>query len=138
VTAQPENRRGDQRGEEISAGEWVVAALGLLLLLGSLGFALSQAVRDQTAPPSVAIRVDSVAAVAGGYLVRFRATNRGDETAADLTVEGELTRGPGAVERSSATVDYLPGHSERTGGLFFRADPRRHRLELRATGYQRP
>ena len=42
------------------------------------------------------------------------------------------------IETSDITFDYVPGHAERKGGLFFRQDPRMHKLELRALGYQTP
>jgi uncharacterized protein (TIGR02588 family) len=36
------------------------------------------------------------------------------------------------------TLDYLPGRSERSGGLFFSRDPRVLRLVLEVHGYQAP
>ena len=128
----------EQPAEEISVWEWLVAAVGLVLVLGSVGFMLYQAFDREQAPPNVTVHVDSVLALDSAYLLQFRAINRGEEAAAGVTIEGELKSDTGAVETGQVTVDYIPSQSERRGGLFFREDPRRFRVEVRATGYQRP
>ena len=42
------------------------------------------------------------------------------------------------VERSEATIGFVPAQSWRTGGLVFRGDPAGHRLEVRVVGFDRP
>lgn len=133
-----DDREPARSGGDIPFWEWVVAGLGAVLVIGSIGFMLYEAVAGDDSPPDVVIRVDSVLPVQGGYLVRIRARNQGGTTAAGLTVEGELKGDTGAIETSETTVDFLPPNSERFGGLFFTRDPRRHTLELRAKGYQDP
>ena len=44
----------------------------------------------------------------------------------------------GTIETSDTTLDYLPGRSEREGGLFFSRDPRGFDLRLRPKGYMKP
>ena len=73
-----------------------------------------------------------------GYLVKFRVKNTGDQTAASLTVEGELKNGAEIVETSAATLTYAPSHSEREGGLFFSKNPNQYQLEIRSKGYEKP
>ena len=131
-------RGGNGGAERISALEWVVAALGLLLVVGAVAFLAVDAVRGGDRPPDVVVRADTVVALeGGGWLVRFSARNRGRETAASVGIAGEL-RDAAGTETSRVTLDYLPGRSARTGGLFFRRDPRRAELRLRAEGYQAP
>jgi uncharacterized protein (TIGR02588 family) len=115
----------------------VVAAIGMLLLLGTVAFLLREAGRGPARPPDVALAVDTVAAVRGGWLVRVRATNVGDETAADVAVRGTLPGPDGALVRE-ARLDYLPGRSERTLGLVFPADPRGGALRLEVLGHRPP
>ena len=123
--------------QPIPALEWAVAALGLLLVLGTVAFLAMDAARGHDQPPDLVVRADTVMALGGGWLVRFTAENRGRETAAAVGVVGELRDGAG-VESSRATLDYVPGRSTREGGLVFRRDPRRGGLELRVEGWRAP
>jgi uncharacterized protein (TIGR02588 family) len=134
----PETGQRQAGAPPITGWEWLVAALGLLLVLTTVTYLLVQAVRGPPVPPDVVVRVDSIVPTSSaGFLVQFRAANTGDETAAGLTVVGEL-RDASGVETSRTPLDYLPGHSERGGGLFFRRDPRRATVRLWAEGYQEP
>jgi uncharacterized protein (TIGR02588 family) len=117
---------------------WAIGLLGLLLVAGSIGFALYEAVAGDASPPDVTVKLEGILPVQDGYLVEFRAVNEGGTTAAGLTVEGELRDGAEVVEVSDATIDYVPSHSEREGGLFFTQDPRQYDLQLRAKGFESP
>lgn len=123
---------------DIPALEWIFAAIGFALVAATIAFVAWKGYSGNDLPPQIAFEVTSIAAVGDAYLVKVRAVNRGDETAADVQVEGEL-RGPaGPVETSAATFKYLPPRSARTGGLYFTRDPRTLELVLRATGYETP
>lgn len=76
--------------------------------------------------------------MSSGYRVEFVARNVGSATTAQLRIEGELRIDGTLEERSVAIMDYLPGHSERKGGLFFRRDPRTGQLRIYTTGYEKP
>lgn len=127
----------------ISKAEWATAALGVLLVLAAVGVLLYEGLARPTTPPDVAVRVERVTPVRAGFLLEFVAENMGSKTAAGLTVRGEL-RAPGdsagapPLEEREAGLDYLPGRSERKGGLFFTLDPRTHAVALQALGYQEP
>ena len=62
----------------------------------------------------------------------------GDEIAADVTVEGELMRAKESLEKSDVTIDYVPSHSEKKGGMFFKNNPRDFDFEIHAKGYNEP
>jgi uncharacterized protein (TIGR02588 family) len=118
--------------------EWVIAAMGALLVAAAIAYLVHQALwRDET-PPEVRLAVERVLPLQGGYVVEFRATNRGAQAAQELVVEGKLAGPGGVAETAEATFDYLPPNSYREGGLFFTGDPRRGELHLRAKGYARP
>lgn len=130
--------REDRGGRPIASPlEWAVAALSVLLVLGAAGFLIRNAVRAPT-PPRITLQVDSVVRAGEHYLVAFRAHNAGQTTAAGLTVEGEVQGDSGTVEKSQATIDYVPARGSRPGGLFFTGDPGRGSLRLRPMGYERP
>jgi uncharacterized protein (TIGR02588 family) len=126
------------RVHSISRWEWITAAAGLLIVLAVVVFMTFEAVAGERTQPAITVRVDSVVAVPGGHAVRFVARNTGDQAGAAVVVEGRLARAGAEPEVSRVTLDYVPGRSERRGGLFFVADPRGGRLELRAVGYVSP
>lgn len=133
-----EGREGSRSRDGTSPLEWVVAGLSALLVLGTIAFLLHDALAAPSSPPRVTVEADSIHRAGPGWLVEFRATNDGQTTAGGLTVEGTLEADTGTVERSQATIDYVPAGGTRKGGLYFTKDPARHRLKLRPTGYDRP
>ena len=129
---------GDDRpGGEISKWEWVAGAIGLVLVLAAVGYMVRTASQPVT-PPRVAVAMDSITASGSGYLVHFTARNDGRSTGANVTIEGELSAGAGSTVVSTTTLDFVPGGSSRSGGLYFGSDPRGGALELRAAGYTDP
>lgn len=119
--------------------EWFAAGLGLLLTLGMLGIIGLEALRGDTSQlPAIEVRATRVLPVPSGFVVEIQAINRSGGTAAAVQIEGTLKSGETVIETSSLSLDYVPGHAERKGGLFFASDPRRHRLEIRPLGYQAP
>ena len=117
---------------------WGIGLVGLVLVLGSIGFALYEAAAGDSSPPDVTVHVQEILPAQDGFLVEFRVVNEGGTTAAGLTIEGELRNGTEIVEASDTTVEYVPSHSEREGGVFFTRDPRQYELQLRAKGYETP
>jgi uncharacterized protein (TIGR02588 family) len=134
------HKAGQDKGMLKDAPPWMwgIGLLGLALVLGSIAFVLYEAAAGDSSPPDVTVRVDSILPTRNGYLVEFRAVNEGGSTAEGLTVEGELRNGAESVEASDTTIEYVPSHSERGGGLFFTSDPRQYELRLRAKGYEKP
>jgi uncharacterized protein (TIGR02588 family) len=118
--------------------EWVVGGVGAALVGGAVAFLVYHSLTRDRTPPDVRVVAERVLELQDGYLVQFRATNRGGSTAAELTIEGELTGPDGDTETSEATLDYLPPRSDREGGLMFSGDPRPGQLSLRARGYAKP
>ena len=118
--------------------EWVVAAIGLLLVLGSLGYLLLQAARGEGGPPQPVIEVLATEPQGERFLVRLQVRNAGGNPAAALRIEGTLRRDGQAIESSEVELDYLPGNSTREAGLFFDHDPRSHRLQLAPRSWRAP
>lgn len=129
---------GVGRSGHTSRAEWAVAALGALMLLGVLANILYEALAEPNTPPAVEVTIGSIVRTRDGYLVEFQARNSGQQTAAGLVIEGVLRAEGGEVEVSEITMDYLPAESHRSGGLYFRKDPRGLQLEVRAKGYDLP
>lgn len=130
-------QREDRREPPPPFWEWVVAALGAVLVLASVAYLLLQA-REEASPPLPRVQVVDVVPQGGQFLVRLRIRNAGRQTAAALRLEGELRRGDVVLERSEADLDYLPGESSREAGLFFEHDPRQGQLAIRPRSYRTP
>jgi uncharacterized protein (TIGR02588 family) len=141
IGAVNEPRSGSQNQQEENAipiWEWIVAAIGFVLVASVIGFLLYEAIAGKRLPPDVKLSVDSVVQTRNGYLAKIVAVNEGGMTAAGVVIEGELRRGTESLERSWTTIDYLPPRSEQRGGLFFTRDPREFELQVRPFGYVEP
>jgi uncharacterized protein (TIGR02588 family) len=134
-----EDRGAEGREERTPLLEWFAGGVGAALTLALLGVLGWDAyTQSEGLPPEVKVSLQAVQPSAAGFVAEFAAVNLSPATAASVEVEGVLSRDGEEVERAQATLDYVPGHSEKGGGLFFREDPREGALELRALGYQEP
>lgn len=118
--------------------EWVFAVIGLILVVGVVGFLIYEISTDQEKAANLNVKIEEIISNDKGFLVKFAIENTGDETAADVTVEGEVKKGTESLEKSDVTVDYVPSHSEKKGGMFFTEDPRNKDFIIRAKGYNEP
>ena len=119
--------------------EWVASGIGLVLTLSMLGLLLREALSGEAGQlPAIEVAIRRIAPAGSGFVVEIEAVNGSGGTAAGVEIEGQLKSGGATIETSSAVIDYVPGHSRRSGGLFFREDPRRHQIEVRALGFQTP
>jgi uncharacterized protein (TIGR02588 family) len=129
---------GDKQASNVPGWSWVVAAIGLALVLGAAGFFVYQAFAGDDTPAEIVIETGTVVENAGGYLVPIQVVNHGEEVASGLLVEGALMDGETTIETSSVTFDYVPVGSRRDGGLIFGEDPREYDLKVQARGYALP
>ena len=138
MAEEKEKKENRERHKETPIWEWIIAAVGLILVVGAIGTTLYRAVTEESTPPILEISVKAIVPTSNGYLVEFRVKNTGNQTAAALTIEGELKRGTESVETSTASLAYAPANSQREGGLFFTKNPNEFELNIRATGYEKP
>jgi uncharacterized protein (TIGR02588 family) len=115
----------------ISRWEWVVAALGLAIVVGTLAIMAAE-MRVAATPPDVVVRVEAPRRLTSGWLVPYEAENRGDETAAAVAL-----RATAGEDEATATLDYVPGHSRRRGGFVF-ARPPAGPVTATVTGWAEP
>ena len=118
--------------------EWVIAAIGFVLVVAAIGTAVYRAATEELTPPVLEFAVKSVRQTHHGYLVGFTVRNSGNQTAAGLMVSGELRNGEQIVETSTARFTYAPSNSTREGGLYFSNDPASFVLNIKALGYEKP
>jgi len=118
--------------------EWVASGVGLLLAVCIFSVIGWQVLDDVTSPPVITVETTGVAPITGGFRVMFQARNIGDAAAAQVRIEGMLSRNGQSPESSSVVLDYIPGHSAREGGLFFTQDPQSGNISVRAAGFAKP
>jgi uncharacterized protein (TIGR02588 family) len=140
-TSAPEAGKRRGRDSGTSPWEWAAAAVGAAILLSIVGYLVYAGVsRPERAEPAIAVSGKPPVTLADGtHLVPFTVENRGHTTGAGVTVSGALLDAAGAiVEESAVTFDFIAPRSREHGGLYFTADPRGLRLQLRAEGYTEP
>lgn len=118
--------------------QWMLAVLGLVLVVGATGFMVYRAVGPELGPPALSVRWSTPLRQQDGWLLPFTAINDGGQAAAQVWIEASIIAGDGSREVSRTVLDYVPAHSERRGGLVFRTEPRADRLTIRALGYAEP
>jgi uncharacterized protein (TIGR02588 family) len=118
--------------------EWLVAAVGGMLLAAMIGYMVVAGVSEAEGPPSIKISASLPVQQSGIFLVRFEAQNTGKQTASSLVVRATLIQGGKEIETSEVAIDYLPSGSLRSGGFFFKRDPQAYELELTPVGYLDP
>jgi uncharacterized protein (TIGR02588 family) len=124
--------------ERTSLIEWIVAAVGLILVLFSIGYLTYEAITARDSPPNLLVKVISIKHLSNGYLVEFKVKNEGENPAANVVIEGKLSSGEKDIETKTTTINYVASMSERDGGLFYTEDPEQNKLEIKAIGYENP
>lgn len=112
--------------------EWITASLGLLIVGAAFGLTLIQALNGTNRPPDLSLTAGEARRTPAGWVIEVKASNRGDETAAGVLVEGRL-----GAETATAELDYVPALGEARASLRFDGDPRRE-LELAVLGWSEP
>ena len=118
--------------------EWAVFAIGLLLVLATLGYLVSESIGDVGGPPEVVARLGDPRPSASGHLVPVEVTNVGETTAEDVRVPIFLELADGKREEAELSIAFLPRNSKRDGWVSFRGDPRQGTLSLGAIAFEVP
>ena len=130
---------GNDQQRKVPLLAMISGAVGFVLTAGLIGFiAWEASQRTQPKMPAIEVRAGEVRRADGDFVLEFEARNTTPNTAAAVQIEGSLTVAGAEPIVSHVTLDYVPGHSMRKGGMFFIADPREGQLELRALGYVEP
>jgi uncharacterized protein (TIGR02588 family) len=134
-----DGKDGGRVRDGATPAEWAIGLLSTALVLLLLGYLTWNALSQPSRPPMIEMRARELHPMpSGGWLAVVEARNSGTATATSVSIRGELKRGASTVEESHVTLDFVPGGSTIEAGLYFRNDPRRYRLELRALGFERP
>jgi uncharacterized protein (TIGR02588 family) len=123
---------------EKNALEWAVFAVGLLVVLGTVGLLVHDMVRGEDSPPDLSVELGQPRRRAGGWAVPVTIHNEGGETAEGARVEVLLELPGGRSERAEFDAAFVPSRSQREGWVVFRHPPASGRLTARVAGYEKP
>lgn len=118
--------------------EWAVFGLGLVLVLGTVGFLVWDAAAGGDAPPDLSVTLGAPEPRGQGWAVPVVVRNRGEETAEGAHVEVVLELPDGTREEAELALAFVPRGSERQGWVQFLHPPASGRLTGRVTGYETP
>lgn len=120
--------------------EWIVFAVSLAIVTGTLGFLAWDAVQDggSDSPAVLSIELGRPEPRDGAWAVPVTVRNQGDQTAEGVKVEVILETPGAEPEKADFEADFVPRRSKREGWVTFRGDPGRGRLSGRAVGYETP
>ena len=118
--------------------EWIVFAVSLVVVLGTLGLLVRDAVSGEDAPAALSVELGRPEPRGGTWAVPVTVRNQGDETAEGVHVEVTLETPGKPIETADFEAAFVPRRSQREGWVTFRSDPARGRLSGRAVGYESP
>lgn len=118
--------------------EWIVFAVSLAVVLGTVGLLVQDMVRGESSPPDLRVELGAPRRQAQGWAVPVTVRNKGGETAEGARVEVTLAVPGQPPERAGIDMAFVPGDSRREGFVTFTGDPARGRLSGRVVGFETP
>lgn len=118
-----------------TGAEWVSLIISILLLAGVIGTVLALWFSSSNTPARFRVERGAARNEGGHYYLPIKVINEGEETGAEVTVEGKHKVNE-REETASTTFDFIPGHSTAEGILIFMADP--SSADVRVISYQEP
>lgn len=118
--------------------EWVVFAVGLLLVASTLGYLIYDAATLGKTPPAIEVRLGKPQPIMQHFIVPVSVTNHGDRTAEGVQIEVVLESSDKEQESAEFEIAFLPRGATREGWVNFETDPRTARMKARAVGYEKP
>ena len=118
--------------------EWMVFAVGLLLVTGTLAYLAYTGATMGDAPPNLEVRLGTPEQRSHSFIVPVTVINHGDKTAGGERIEVRLLSGGVERERGELDIPFLPSRATREGWVTFQQDPRTAELKAHVLGYEEP
>jgi uncharacterized protein (TIGR02588 family) len=119
-----------------TAAEWVTLACAGVIL-GAVIALIAAQLRGDRDPAAPMAEIEQVRPVAGAHHVEVVVANDGDETAAEVQVQAELTI-DGESSEADQVIDFLAGDEEEHLVFVFEDDPADGELTVAVTGFAVP
>jgi uncharacterized protein (TIGR02588 family) len=118
--------------------EWLVFAVGALLVSATVGYLAYDALAVTPSPPKLEVRLGDPVATPGGFSVPVVVRNRGTKAAETVLVRVEKKASDGQTEKAELTLDFVPGDASRHGAVIFTGDPASAELSAQPVSFQQP
>lgn len=119
--------------------EWVIFAVGVVLVASTLGYLIYDAATVSEAPPKIEIKLGTPQAQSQQFIVPVSVKNTGDQTAENVQIEVVLESSGEEQERGEIQIAFLPRRAMREGWVTFQTDPRTaESIKTRAVGFEKP
>ena len=118
--------------------EWTVFAIGLVLVLGTVGILVRDAVVSGDGPPDLAVELGPAERRGQGWAVPVTVRNRGGGTAEGVRARVVLELPDGTREEAELELAFVPRGSQRRGWVQLTRAPASGRLSGRVSGYEQP
>ena len=119
--------------------EWIIFAVGLVLVIGTLGYLLYDATTISQAPPNIEVQLGETQPQGQSFLVPVIATNKGQQTAETVQIEVVLEKDGKEAESAELEIQFLPRGAKRSGWVTFETDPSTvEKIKTRAVGFEKP
>ena len=121
-----------------TAAERITLAISIILILGLVALVTYVSITGGGEPPIVEARPlpDEIRHEGESYFLPVAGTNRGGQTAAEVTIQAELAGSDGSAETSEFTLDFLAGGETREGTAVFASDPAAGELTVDVASFQ--
>lgn len=134
-----ENHRSPDTGETAARIEWALGILSAAVVLALVGYLAYAALAPSSTLPQLRAEVVPAAPGEAAAHLRFVVRNDGSQTATSVAVAVVLRGSDGnIVGERRIVIDYLPGHSEATGGFVLPGGAEALSPELVVEGYLDP
>lgn len=119
--------------------EWIIFAVGLVLVVSTLGYLIYDATTSSEAPPNIEVQLGETQPQGKNFLVPVIATNNGKQTAETVQIEVVLEKDGKEEESAELSIQFLPRGAKRSGWVTFETDPRKaDNIKSRAVGFEKP
>jgi uncharacterized protein (TIGR02588 family) len=118
--------------------EWLVFAVGALLVSATVGYLAYDALAVTSSPPKIEVRLGEPVRTTEGFSVPVAVHNRGAQAAQSVLVRVEKRASDGPNETAELTLDFVPGDAVREGAAIFSGDPATSRLSAAPVSFQLP
>jgi len=123
--------------------EWSVFALGLVLVLGTLGYLVFDAATQGSEAARLEVRLgktkEAGTTMMKYYAVPVTVVNTGDQTAEGVVVQVTIEKAGREIESAEFEIAFVPRRSQAEGQVIFSKDPRTSgELKPRVLGYEEP